>query len=120
MRRIRNIFGWTCLKDWIAAEEKGFINITENKYFEGNAELDNDILFLLENDCFPKSIVCVKKGSDYYAMLMQCEIDLFRFIRNEAAFQGDNGFCFSDLPGDKKQKILNARIDSIWLEIDDE
>lgn len=118
MKRIRNIYCWNHLKDWIEAQQKGFFHAIEWKYGNEEGLPLETLLLMAENNCFPFRFFCIMNG-DMYVVFSKPAASFFRFLMGEATFmrEKDKWICFEDLDVKRRDKILNAQTDSIWIEL---
>lgn len=117
MHRLIDYYNWNTLKEWLYVVEKGSVKrlSVENGELEQNI-LDR-IIFLLKNDCFPISIICICK-EDQSKTIIETTIwkGIFEYIDNKR-FCIDYGkkLYFKDLSKEDQNNILNAQISSVWV-----
>ena len=122
MEKIRNIYCWNHLCDWIEAQKVEMIHVVESeRNGEGLFEWEQLINMLYEN-CFPQSLLCFRKGEENYLILTREQKKIFDFFQNKALLKKKDGTqcLFFDYPAEFRNRILNAQVDSIWIRLDKE
>lgn len=121
MKKIRNIFCWKSLKEWILAYEEGYVCVKEYNRDIHDFFSCNQLLWMAENNCYPRSILCLKRNETYYILLTCEETDLFQFLSGKIRLElnGKNRY-FSEIPAEQKRKIMGAQVNSVWIDADDD
>lgn len=119
MERIRNIYCWNCFRQWIEAQDKGTVHIKAIGRMEYGIFEWEQLLDMIYQNCFPQSLLCFRKNNENYLILTGEQTTLFKFLKNEIPMQRKDGTqcLFSDFPNDFRQKVLNAQVDSIWIQV---
>lgn len=119
MERIKNIYCWNHLTQWIEAQNKGIVHIKEAGGMEDGIFGWEQLLDMIYQNCFPQSLLCFRRDSENYLILTGEQAKLFKFLKSEITLQRKDGTkcLFSDFPNDFRQKVLNAQIDSIWIKV---
>lgn len=122
MEKIRNIYCWNHLRDWMEAQNTGMVYIVEAKQHEEGLFRWEQLIRMIYEDCFPQSFLCFRKGKENYLVLTKEQKRIFKFLQNEIMLQKEEGtqYLFSDYPTEFRNRILNARVDSIWIRLDEE
>ena len=116
MRRIGNHFSWTTIEDWKNAQE---MNLVEQRYIQedGSKRLEQLVNMAVQG-CFPLQAVCCCQGGKKYFVMDEATAEFWRFMHNEIPIILNNGReeYFSDLPAEKRSKLLKSVINSVWME----
>ncbi len=117
MHRVENYYHWKTLEHWKIAMEAGDVQM---KAAEGE-EITDDILgkalSLLENNCFPVSLICYRDTEDQKVVfLTPLWAGVFKFLNNERCVQREEQRVrFQEMTDDEQKAILGAWIGSIWI-----
>ena len=120
MEKIKNIYCWNHLNDWIEAQRVGMVHVVESeRNGEGLFEGEQLINMIYEN-CFPQSFLCLRKGDENCLVLTREQKRVFDFFQNKALLKKKDGTqcLFSDYPAEFRNRILNAQVDSIWIRLE--
>lgn len=120
MHRLKDYYNWNTLKEWLYVVEKGSVKPLRVENGELEQHILDKIIFLLKNDCFPISMICMCK-EDQSKTIIETRIwkGIFEYIDNKR-FCIDCGMkiYFKDLDKEDQRNILNAQISSVWIEND--
>lgn len=114
MERIQNCYCLHSINDWLLALEQGLV-----KKMKREQDSLEKILELAGCDCLPLSIVCARCNGDNYMLADEQWDMLLRFLKNEiAVHNGEQKMIyFNDLPAQKRQEILAAKVSSVWVAV---
>lgn len=121
MEKMKNIYCWHYLKDWMEAQKMGIIHVIEAEQKGDGMFRWEQLIHMIHEDCFPQCFLCFRQCNENYLMLTKEQKKVFDFIKNEVLLQEKKGeqHLFSDFPAEFRSKILNAQVDSIWIRLDD-
>lgn len=92
------------------------MNVLEDNKVED--ELVENSIKLLENNCFPVALICYRRREqekEIWATSLWTEI--FKFLENKRCIRREEeNLIFRDMTDDEQKAILDAWIESVWLE----
>lgn len=116
MTKVQNRYCWDTVKDWKEAQEMGFTK--KSSFLKGsNREKLKAIVDMAGNNCFPLQIVCIIKDKDKYILADDLLDEFLCFINNEIPVLDNNKkeIFFHQLPKEKQKQILEAEVNSVWI-----
>lgn len=117
MYRIDDYYGWKKLKHWKRAIEMNIVGIKIVEKKEIPDDMMDSAISLLENDCFPISIICCRgEGNQKEIWMTALWFEIFEFLNNKRTLKKEGKeMWFEKMEDDKQKAILNAQISTIWL-----
>lgn len=116
MERIGNDYCWNTVKDWREAQKMGFVNLRD--FLSGSSEENlRSLVELALNNCFPLQMVCIGTSGEKYIMASSLMRKFLQFINNEIPMicTDKKKMFFEELPEEEQNKILEAQMDSVWI-----
>ncbi len=120
MERIKNIYFWNCLNDWVKALNMEMVHMIEAGAMGEGIFGWEQLIDMLYQNCFPQSLLCFRQADKNYLILTREQKKIFEFLKNEIVLQRKDGlqYLFSDFSTEFRNKVLNAQVDSVWIRLD--
>lgn len=117
MHRIENRYKWKTLKHWKTAVEAEAVQVKIIEETGIEDSLLEKAIALLENNCFPVTMICCQKEKRQKEIWMTpLWAEIFDFLGNRRCIVKDGGkLSFTEMEAEEQHAILNARIESIWI-----
>lgn len=117
MHRIENHYKWKTLKHWKRATEAGAVQVKIIEETGIEESLFEKAIELLENNCFPVTIICCQNEARQREIWMtSLWREIFNFLGNRRCIKRDGKeIGFTEMEADEQNAILNAWIESIWI-----
>lgn len=117
MHRTENHYKWKTIKHWKTAIEAEVVQVKIIEEIRIEDSLLEKAIALLENNCFPVTIICCQKERGQREIWMtSLWVEIFNFLENRRCIIRDGEeIGFAEMRAEERSAVLDAWVESIWI-----